>query len=62
VVKGLAWDSDKPCYSGRSVVFLFQVKRNGKHSKMEIKFNEKILSCGISRWKIYWWIEISGSW
>jgi hypothetical protein len=30
VVKGLAWDCDKPCYSGRSMVLIFQVKRNGK--------------------------------
>jgi hypothetical protein len=29
VVKGLARDYDKPCYSGRSVVLIFQVKRNG---------------------------------
>ena len=28
--QGLAWDCDKPCYSGRSVVLIFQVKRNGK--------------------------------
>jgi hypothetical protein len=30
VVKGLAWDYDKPCYSGRSVVFIFKVKRNSE--------------------------------
>jgi hypothetical protein len=30
VVKGLAQDYDKPCYNGRSVVLIFQVKRNGK--------------------------------
>jgi hypothetical protein len=30
VVKGLARACDKPCYSGRSVVLIFQVKRNGK--------------------------------
>jgi hypothetical protein len=30
VVKGLAQDCDKPCCSGRSVVLIFQVKRNGK--------------------------------
>jgi hypothetical protein len=30
VVKGLARDCDKPCYSGRSVGIVFQVKRNGK--------------------------------
>jgi hypothetical protein len=30
VVKGLSWDYDKPCYSGRYVVLIFQVKRNGK--------------------------------
>jgi hypothetical protein len=29
VVKVLARDCDNPCYSGRSVVFIFQVKRNG---------------------------------
>jgi hypothetical protein len=33
VVKGLAWDCDKTCYSGRSVVLIFQVKRNGKQVK-----------------------------
>jgi hypothetical protein len=33
VVKGLARDCDKPCYSGRSVVLIFQVKRNGKQFK-----------------------------
>jgi hypothetical protein len=42
VVKGLARDCDKPCYSGRSVVLIFQVKRNGEQFKMEIeKFNGK---------------------
>jgi hypothetical protein len=30
VFKGLAQDCDNPCYSGRSVVLIFQVKRNGK--------------------------------
>jgi hypothetical protein len=30
VVRGLARDYDKPCYSGRSVVLIFQVKRNGE--------------------------------
>jgi hypothetical protein len=30
VVKGLAWDCDKPCYSGRYTILIFQVKRNGK--------------------------------
>jgi hypothetical protein len=30
VVKGLSRDCDKPCYSGRSVVLIFQVKINGK--------------------------------
>jgi hypothetical protein len=30
MVKGLARDYDNPCYSGRSVVLIFQVKRNGK--------------------------------
>jgi hypothetical protein len=30
VVKGLAQDCDKPCYSGRSVILTLQVKRNGK--------------------------------
>jgi hypothetical protein len=33
VVKGLARDCDKPCYSGRSTVLLFQVKTNGKQFK-----------------------------
>jgi hypothetical protein len=28
VVKGLARGCDMPCYSGRSVVLIFQVKRN----------------------------------
>jgi hypothetical protein len=30
MVKGLTRDCDKPCYSGRSVVLIFQVKRNGE--------------------------------
>jgi hypothetical protein len=30
VVKGLAQDCDNPCYSGRYVVLILQVKRNGK--------------------------------
>jgi hypothetical protein len=30
VVKGLDRDYDKPCYSGRSMVLIFQVKRNGE--------------------------------
>jgi hypothetical protein len=30
VVKGLARDCDKSCYSGRYVVLILQVKRNGK--------------------------------
>jgi hypothetical protein len=30
VVKGLARDCDNPCYSGRYVVLIFQVKINGK--------------------------------
>jgi hypothetical protein len=30
VVKGLAWDCDKPCYNGRSMVLIFQVKINGE--------------------------------
>jgi hypothetical protein len=30
VVKVLARDYDKPCYSGISMVLIFQVKRNGK--------------------------------
>jgi hypothetical protein len=33
VVKGLARDCDKSCYSGRFVVLIFQVKRNGKQFK-----------------------------
>jgi hypothetical protein len=33
VVKGFPWDCDKPCYSGRSVVLIFEVKRNGKQFK-----------------------------
>jgi hypothetical protein len=30
VVNGLAGEYDKPFYSGRSMVLIFQVKRNGK--------------------------------
>jgi hypothetical protein len=30
VVKGLAQNCDKPCYSGISVVLIFQVKRKGE--------------------------------
>jgi hypothetical protein len=30
MVKVLAWDCDKPCYHGRSVVLIFKVKRNGE--------------------------------
>jgi hypothetical protein len=30
VVKGLARDCDNLCYSGRFVVFILQVKRNGE--------------------------------
>jgi hypothetical protein len=30
VVNVLAQDSDKPCYSGRSMVLIFQVKINGE--------------------------------
>ena len=33
MVKGLAGGCDKPCYSGISVVLIFQVKRNGKQFK-----------------------------
>jgi hypothetical protein len=33
VVNGLAQDCDKPCYSGRSVVLIFRVKRNGEQFK-----------------------------
>jgi hypothetical protein len=33
VFKGLDWDCDKPCYSRRSMVLIFQVKRNGKQFK-----------------------------
>jgi hypothetical protein len=33
VVRGSAQDCDKPCYNGRSVVLIFQVKRNGKQFK-----------------------------
>jgi hypothetical protein len=33
VVKGLAWDCDNHCYRGRYVVFIFQVKINGKKLK-----------------------------
>jgi hypothetical protein len=31
--KGLAWVCDKPCYSGRSMVLILQVKRNGEQFK-----------------------------
>jgi hypothetical protein len=30
VVRGLARDCDKPCYSGISVVLILQVNRNGE--------------------------------
>jgi hypothetical protein len=30
VAKGLARDCDKPCYSGRSVALIFQVKINSE--------------------------------
>jgi hypothetical protein len=30
VVRGLAQVCDKPCYSGRSVVLILAVKRNGE--------------------------------
>jgi hypothetical protein len=30
VVRGLARDCDKTCYSGRSVVLILQLKRNGE--------------------------------
>jgi hypothetical protein len=33
VVRGLARDCDKPCYSGRSAVLILQVKRNGEQFK-----------------------------
>jgi hypothetical protein len=33
VFKVLAQDCDKPCYSGISVVLIFQVKINGKQFK-----------------------------
>jgi hypothetical protein len=49
VVKGLAQDCDKPCYSGRSLVLIFQVKIMASSSKMEInKFNGKIFEL----WKL----------
>jgi hypothetical protein len=49
VVKGLAQDCNKPCYSGRSVVLFFRLKEMASNSKMEIeKFNEKIFEL----WKL----------
>jgi hypothetical protein len=30
VVKGLARECDKPCYGGRSIVLIFQVKINSE--------------------------------
>jgi hypothetical protein len=30
VVNDLVWDYDNPYYSGRSMVLIFQVKRNGR--------------------------------
>jgi hypothetical protein len=49
VVKGLAWDCDKPCYNGRSMVLIFQVKKMVSNLKMEIKkFNGKIFEL----WKL----------
>jgi hypothetical protein len=35
VVKGLARDCDKPRYSGRYVVLILQVKRNGEQFENE---------------------------
>jgi hypothetical protein len=49
VVKGLARDCAKPCYNGRSMVLIFQVKRMASNSKMEIeKFNWKMFEL----WKL----------
>jgi hypothetical protein len=31
VIRGLDRHCDKPCYSGRSVVLILQVKRDGEH-------------------------------
>jgi hypothetical protein len=33
MVRGLARDCDKPCYSGKSAVLILQLKRNGKQFK-----------------------------
>jgi hypothetical protein len=33
VVNGLARDCDNPCYNGRYVVLIFQVKRNDEQFK-----------------------------
>jgi hypothetical protein len=30
VVRGLSQDCDKPCYNGRYMVLILQVKRNGE--------------------------------
>ena len=49
MVKSLARDCDKPCYNGRSVVLIFQVKRNGEQFENgDQEFNEKIFEM----WKI----------
>jgi hypothetical protein len=49
VVKGLARDCDKPCYSGRSAVLFFKWKEMASNSKMEIeKFNGK----SFEMWKL----------
>jgi hypothetical protein len=57
VAKGLAWVCDKPCYSGRFVVSILAVKRNGEKFKNRDRRNlmGNVLSCGSSRWKIVWW-------
>ena len=35
MVKGLAWDYDKPCYNGISMVLIVQVKINGEQFENE---------------------------
>ena len=63
MVKGLSRDYDNPCYSGRSMVLSFSGEKKWKAIQKWISRSlmGKILSCGSSIWKIYWWIEISGS-
>jgi hypothetical protein len=57
VVKGLARDCDKPCYSGRYVVLIFSGEKKWRAIRKwrSRSLMGKVLSCGSSRWKICWW-------